>query len=100
MNRENILDVAKHTITTEKVDTYGCLENNFKTIASFWSVYKGVDFSENDVAIMMTLLKIARMKTGKVHLDNYVDAIGYIACGTELIRDEQEKAKNNTRGDN
>jgi len=33
---------------------------------------------------MMTLLKIARLKSNKSNPDNWVDACGYMACGGEL----------------
>lgn len=84
MTRENILELAKEVITKNRNDRYGEPEKNFNTIAEFWSNYKGVDFTATDVAIMMTLLKIVRIKNGKPHLDNFVDAIGYLACASEL----------------
>jgi len=34
---------------------------------------------------MMTLLKIARLKSGSDNVDNWVDACGYLACGGELV---------------
>jgi len=37
-------------------------EDNFTAIAGFWSVYKGIEFTANDVAMMMALLKIARIR--------------------------------------
>lgn len=63
---------------------YGSPEDNFKTIADFWSVYKGVEFTANDVAMMMALLKIARIRTGTATDDSYVDLAGYAACGSEI----------------
>ena len=58
--------------------------NNFTAIAGFWSVYKGVEFTANDVAMMMALLKIARIRTGTATDDSYVDLAGYAACGAEI----------------
>lgn len=84
MTRENILELAKEVVTNGRNDRYGEPENNFNTIAEFWSTYKGSAFTATDVAIMMTLLKIARIKNGKPHLDNFVDGIGYLACASEL----------------
>lgn len=51
---------------------------------SVWSVYKGVEFTANDVAMMMALLKIARIRTGTATDDSYVDLAGYAACGAEI----------------
>ena len=57
---------------------------NFTAIAGFWSVYKGIEFTANDVAMMMALLKIARIRTGTATDDSYVDLAGYAACGAEI----------------
>ena len=40
-----------------------------------------------DVAVMMALLKIARIKTGKFKEDRFVDACGYLACAAELEKE-------------
>jgi len=43
----------------------------------------------HDVALMMALLKIARLKGNPIHGDSWVDLAGYAACGaesSELIR--------------
>lgn len=37
-----------------------------------------------DVAMMMALLKIARIRTGTATNDSYVDLAGYAACGAEI----------------
>lgn len=47
-------------------------------------MYKGVEFTANDVAMMMALLKIARIRTGTATDDSYVDLAGYAACGSEI----------------
>jgi hypothetical protein len=48
--------------------------------------YAAIDapVSATDVAVMMGLLKIARIKTSPAHADNWVDLAGYAACGGEL----------------
>ena len=37
-----------------------------------------------DVAVMMGLLKIARIKTGNGITDSFIDLAGYAACAGEL----------------
>jgi len=37
-----------------------------------------------DVAILMALMKFGRITSGKVNMDNYIDAIGYVACAGEI----------------
>lgn len=44
----------------------------------------GIAFSSVDVAMMMSLLKIARIKNGGGTGDSFVDLAGYAACGGEL----------------
>lgn len=84
MNRANTLEKAKEIVCGHRENEYGSPEDNFKTIADFWSVYKGVEFTANDVAMMMALLKIARIRTGTATDDSYVDLAGYVACGSEI----------------
>lgn len=84
MNREQILDKAKQCVCGLREDDYGTPENNFRAIANFWSEYKGVRFTAKDVAVMMALLKIARIATGKGTDDCFIDLAGYAACGGEI----------------
>ena len=67
------------------------MAKEIQIIADLWSVYKGVSFSPVDVAMMMSLLKIARIKSGGGTGDSFVDLAGYAACGGELA--ELEKTR-------
>lgn len=84
MTRAETLDKAKACVCGQRENEYGSPEDNFTAIAGFWSVYKGVEFTANDVAMMMALLKIARIRTGTATDDSYVDLAGYAACGAEI----------------
>ena len=42
------------------------------------------DVEALDVAMMMTLLKVARIKTGHYKADSYIDACGYLAFAAEI----------------
>lgn len=75
---------TKACVCGQRENEYGSPEDNFTAIAGFWSVYKGVEFTANDVAMMMALLKIARIRTGTATDDSYVDLAGYAACGAEI----------------
>lgn len=85
MKRADILHAAETCVCGKREQDYGSPENNFQTIADFWSVYKGVKFSASDVAMMMALLKVARIKSGGGTEDSFVDLAGYAACGGELV---------------
>ncbi len=86
MKRAEILDTAKQYVTKDRDATHGDMEDNFESIAELWQIYfnNEWDFTSTDVAVMMTLLKIARLKSNKSNPDNWVDACGYMACGGEL----------------
>ena len=84
MTREEILEQAKQIVCTDREETYGEPENNFSLIAALWSTYISKELSPEDVAIMMALLKIARIKTGKYKADNYIDICGYVSCAGKL----------------
>lgn len=43
----------------------------------------GVYIDANDVAMMMALLKIARIAAGGGKADSWIDLAGYAACGAE-----------------
>ena len=84
MNRADILDTAKVYVTKDRAADHGDMEDNFATIAQFWSVYLGAPVAAHDVAAMMVLLKIARIRSNPAHPDNWVDGAGYAACGGEI----------------
>ena len=85
MTRPEILQKAEACVCGHREQEYGSPENNFQTIADLWRAYKrGVDFTAVDVAMMMALLKIARIQSGTATEDSFVDLAGYAACGGEI----------------
>ena len=84
MKRKEILSKAEQCVNGQRDQDYGKIENNFQTIAELWSAYKGIQFSAIDVAMMMALLKVARIKNGGGTGDSFVDLAGYAACAGEL----------------
>lgn len=86
MTRTEVLQAAEKCVTGQRAQDYGTIEDNFSVIAHLWSDYKGVGFTPVDVAMMMALLKIARIKSGAGTDDSFVDLAGYAACGGELYR--------------
>ena len=104
MTRADILDQAKKCVCGDREEDYGSPENNFETIANLWNDYlqgiaadpKRLGISDEstiyipyldsvDVAMMMALLKIARVASGRAKDDNFIDLAGYAACGGELM---------------
>lgn len=82
---KSILDEAKDIIWGDREKTYGAPDKNLKAIAGYWANHLhtrfGVyhDISPEDVCIMMTLLKAARLGNDVTHRDSLVDAVGYLA---------------------
>ena len=89
MNRANCLKKADECVNGKREQDYGSPESNFLKIADLWSAYYGEPFSANDVAMMMALLKIARISTGTATEDSFVDLAGYAACGCEIATEKK-----------
>lgn len=85
MNRAEVLDAAKKCVCGQRQQDYGNPEDNFQRIADLWNAYMGGKrFTPVDVAVMMALLKVARIKTGTGTDDCYIDLAGYAACASEI----------------
>lgn len=83
--RASILEGARKCVCGEREGQYGTPEDSFSAIARLWSAYcQDRDFSGDDVACMMALLKIARIIYNPEHMDSWVDGCGYLACGAEI----------------
>lgn len=84
----NILMEANKIIYGDREKAYGSPRFNLDTIAKFWSVYlqrkfpglaDRADFTAEDVAQMMILLKSARLIHNPTHVDSLTDQAGYAA---------------------
>lgn len=99
MKRAEILDSAKEIVTKDREEQYGAPEDNFATIAEFWTTYiktkcvspeADVNISPADVGAMMVLFKTARIASGSEKADNFIDIAGYAACAGELMSKKNE----------
>ena len=84
MNRGDILDEAKNLTYTNRQDSYGTPRANHQRIAALWSIYLEKEVLPHDVALMMALVKIARLMTTPNHLDSAVDGAAYFSIAGEL----------------
>lgn len=96
MTREQILRTAEKCVCGKREQDYGTPESNFGLIARLWEDYLGrvIEITPKDVAMMMSLLKIARIKSGGGTGDSFVDLAGYAACGGELAETEGDEEVN------
>ena len=90
MNRAEILEAARVCVCGEREQDYGTPEDSFALIASLWTVYLNTPITPKDAAMMMALLKVARIKTG-VKADSFVDLAGYAACAGEIAGKESHE---------
>lgn len=87
--RAEILQEALKIVDGPRNENYGEPEDSFKLIAQFWNNYLEdmgniVSLKGHDVAVMLILLKIARLsKSCGGHIDSWIDVAGYAACGYE-----------------
>lgn len=82
--RSYILREAERCVCGHREQDYGSPEDNFKIIAHLWSAYLDHSVTPLDVAMMMSLLKVARIRTGNGTMDSFIDLAGYAACGGEI----------------
>ena len=84
VGRAEILDTAKQYVTKDRQSTHGKPEDSFGRISEYWSAHLKREVTRQDVAVMMTLLKVARFDANPDNPDNWIDACGYLACGGEM----------------
>ena len=91
MFRKELLEKAIEITEGARQQHYGTPEDNFSRIAEYWQTYlrqtQLVDghiiICPHDVAIMMILMKTARLAADYLHDDSWLDIAGYAACGSE-----------------
>lgn len=89
-----ILDEAKAMVYGARNESYGHPRNNFAATAALWNAYlfqgaRSGPITEEDVAMLMVLLKVARLENG-YHRDSAVDLAGYAATYERLQEADPE----------
>lgn len=85
LKKESVLEEANKIIYGDREKTYGKPSKNLETIAKMWSSYLVAmkrdvcQIGPKDVAVMMILLKAARLANDIDHRDSVVDICGYAA---------------------
>lgn len=83
--RSKLLQEAMQITHHDRNANYGNPEDNFQHIADLWNTYLAIkkdrtEISAGDVAVMNSLIKVARLGNNINHRDSAVDMAGYAAC--------------------
>lgn len=89
MKGDTVNEEAQKLIFGDREAEYGHPAENLGRIATLWSAYLKQEVTAADVATMMILLKVARLKTGVGSRDTWVDIAGYAGL-LERIHDYED----------
>jgi|TARA_B100001939_G_scaffold34259_1_gene26599 hypothetical protein len=96
MNTTKILEQTQKLVSDDRAKKHGDKVVNHENIARLWTGYiqnktkLAITILPEDVANLMSLLKIARTQAGEHNLDDYVDACGYSAIAGEIANKRTE----------
>ena len=97
--RKTIITQAAAIVEGARQLNYGSPEDNFARIAALWEAYllnrkeqKLFIIDAHDVAMMMVLMKIARLMNTPDHWDSIKDGIGYFTCMASFVDDDKVEA--------
>jgi hypothetical protein len=88
MLRDDVLREAGRLINGDRAEAYGSARDNFSVIADLWGAYLGCELGSHQVAVMMILVKVARLVPTPTHADSWVDMAGYAALGGEIAPED------------
>jgi hypothetical protein len=88
---------AASLVGGQRAKDYGDKTENHQRIADLWNYWLDSKFGKitaYDVAIMMLLLKVARLMHTPGHSDSHVDIAGYASIAEEISRKQEKKNEN------
>ncbi|QGH75482.1 hypothetical protein SEA_BACONJACK_55 [Mycobacterium phage BaconJack] len=88
---ESILEEAQRLIHGPRNKNYGHPRENFADISALFSAYLERPISDLDVANLMILVKVARVKGTGYHRDSYTDIAGYAGCAERIYEEPVEE---------
>lgn len=100
---KSVMEEAQEIVNGERASSYGHPKTNFDRICCLWDSYlrgrpdgAGGYITSKDHAILMILVKIARLQESPNHRDSLVDICGYAGTYEKLIQKEEEDDANLT----
>jgi len=94
---EDMLRHAADVVSGDRAKDYGDITELHQRIADLWNYWLDSKFGKitaYDVAIMMVLLKVARLMHAPGHSDSHVDIAGYASIAEEISRKQEKKNAN------
>ncbi len=92
MISEDMLRTAATLVGGQRAKDYGDKTENHQRIADLWNYWlRTVHITAYDVAIMMLLLKVARLMHTPGHSDSHIDIAGYASIAEEISRTMEKK---------
>uniref|UniRef100_A0AAU8GTY2 DUF6378 domain-containing protein n=1 Tax=Mycobacterium phage QTRlifeCrisis TaxID=3136627 RepID=A0AAU8GTY2_9VIRU len=91
MSDESILEEAQRLIHGPRNKNYGHPRENFADISALFSAYLERPITDLDVANLMILVKVARVKGTGYHRDSYTDIAGYAGCAERIYEEPVEE---------
>ncbi|AEJ93642.1 phosphofructokinase [Mycobacterium phage Doom] len=88
---ESILEEARRLIHGPRNKNYGHPRENFADISALFSAYLERPITDLDVANLMILVKVARVKGTGYHRDSYTDIAGYAGCAERIYEEPVEE---------
>jgi hypothetical protein len=83
--RAEVLLGAEALVNGDRNAQYGDPRQDFKRTATMWGAYLDTTLEPHDVAAMMALLKVSRIRWSPEKLDSWMDLAGYAACGADCV---------------
>lgn len=88
MLRGDILKEASRLTHGDRNKNYGDPLTNHQRIAALWSVFLEAEVTPEQAAIMLALVKVARLIESPDHLDSFIDGAAYFAIAGEIAHCE------------
>jgi hypothetical protein len=82
--RSECLAIAEQLVNHDRNTQYDEPSADFQRTAGMWSAYLGQPIELHDVAAMMAMLKLARIRHAPQNADSWIDLAGYAACGYDV----------------
>lgn len=86
-----VLQEAMRLMATSRQEKYGDFGDNHRHIAALWNAYLGTQFTADQCAVMMALVKVARTTTSPQEPDHYIDACAYLAGAASIATEGYKK---------